>query len=259
MSALAWKRRLGRLTGGKAVRRDVILIYHSVAGGALSISEPQFREQMAWLKDHARVVTLDELLDTPNTGSLRAVLSFDDGYSTLHDRVHPVLAAQGFPAIVYLNSGLMGESQRLSSSTQLGHYPGEHFLTWPEAAYLAGHGWTIGGHGVDHVDLTQTTADETRRQLIDCKAQIEARLGIPCNHFAYTWGHYNNQVRAAVEAAGFRSAVAGLHGPVTPASDRFALPRVDIRADYELCDFVDVVTGRWDFLGLKQRLDRMLP
>lgn len=259
MSVLIWKRRFGMLFGGRqAAQRDVILIYHSVAGGALSIPESRFREQMAWLKEHARVVTLDELLDTPNTSGLRVVLSFDDGYSTLYDRVQPILAEQNFHAIVYLNSGLLSEDQHLPSDTQLGHYPDEHFMTWREVAHLVGHGWTAGGHGVDHVDLTKVTAEETHRQLVDCKAQIEAKLGIPCTHFAYTWGHYTQQVRAAVVTAGFHSAVAGLHGSVTRISDRFALPRVDIRADYELRDFIDVVTGRWDFLGLKQRLGRLL-
>ena len=45
---------------------------------------------------------------------------------------------------------------------------------------------------------------------------------------------------------------------MTQTSDRFALPRVDIRTDYELRDFIDVMAGRWDYLGLKQRLARML-
>lgn len=259
MRTLAWKRRLGRLFGGRlAARRDVILIYHSVTDGALSVPEARFREQMAWLNDNARVTTLDELIDSPNSGGLRVVLSFDDGYCTLHDTVHPILSAQNFPAIMYLNSGLLGECQRLPSNPKQGNYPDEHFLTWREAAYLAGHGWTAGGHGVDHVDLTKTPAEETHRQLVDCKAQIEAKLGVSCTHFAYTWGNYTPQVRAAVATAGFRSAVAGLHGPVTPTSDRYALPRVDIRAEYELRDFIDVVSGRWDYLELKQRLARML-
>lgn len=213
---------------------------------------------MAWLKDNARVVTLDELLDASNPGELRVVLSFDDGYRTLHDTVHPVLAAQNFPAVVYLNSGLLGGDQHTPSNPELGHYPDEYFLTWSEAAHLAGHGWTAGGHGVDHVDLTKTPAEEAHRQLVDCKAQIEAKLDVSCTHFAYTWGYYTPKVRAAVAAAGFRSAVAGLHCPVTSSSDRYALPRLDIRADYELCDFIDVVTGRWDYLGLKQRLERRL-
>jgi peptidoglycan/xylan/chitin deacetylase (PgdA/CDA1 family) len=259
MSALARKRILGSLLGRKrAAKRDVILIYHSVAGGALSVPETAFCLQMAWLKDNAHVVTLDELLDVPNSGGLRVVLSFDDGYSSLLDTIHPILATHAFPAIVYLNSGLLGDDRRFSSMPELGHYPDEHFLTWDEVAYLVQNGWTAGGHGVDHIDLTMTSAEETQRQLVDCKAQLEARLGVSCSHFAYTWGHYNDQVRVAVASAGFSSAVAGLHGPVTLTSDHFALPRVDMRADYELRDFIDVVTGQWDFIGLKQRLVRKL-
>jgi hypothetical protein len=61
-----------------------------------------------------------------------------------------------------------------------------------------------------------------------------------------------------VKDAGYASAVSGLHGPVTSAADVYALPRIDIRAEYELRDFADVVTGRWDYLGLKQRLARRL-
>ena len=76
---------------------------------------------MAWLKDHAHVVTLDQLLNAPNPGGLRVVLSFDDGYRALHDTVQPILAAQGFPAIAYLNSGLLGEDQHLPSKIGRAH------------------------------------------------------------------------------------------------------------------------------------------
>jgi hypothetical protein len=49
-----------------------------------------------------------------------------------------------------------------------------------------------------------------------------------------------------------------MHGPPTSNSDPYALPRIDVRDEYELRDFADVVTGRWDFLGLKQRLMQRL-
>ena len=259
MKALFWKRVLGRLLGrNRAVKRDVILIYHSVAGGALSTPEVCFREQMAWLSDNANVVTLDQMLLTNNIGGLRVVLSFDDGYSTLHDKVAPILSLHGFPAIVYLNSGLLGEDNRIHSNSQLGHYPDEHFLTWGDVARMINLGWEAGGHGVDHIDLTKCSIEDARRQLVECKVQIEAKLGVPCTHFAYTWGRFSREVRTLCVAAGFRSAVAGLHGPLTQLSDRYALPRLDIRADYELPDFINVVTGRWDFLWFKQRLNRVL-
>lgn len=254
MSTLIWKRRIGWLFRSRPVRRDIILIYHSVSGGPLSLSEKKICEQMVWLKSNAHVVTLDELINTPNADILRIALSFDDGYRTLYETVHPILTMYGFPAIVYLNSGWLGEEQHIPSNPRLGHYPNEEFLTWSEVEFLTKHGWIGGAHGVDHLDLTKTSVEETKKQLVGCKAQIEEKLGVACDHFAYTWGRYNASVRVAVVAAGFKSAVAALHGPVTESSDYFALPRVDIRADYELRDFIDAVTGRWDFIGIKQRL-----
>jgi len=258
LNALIWKRRLGKIFNSKnSGKRDVILNYHSIEGGSLSLSKKNFYEQIAWLKDNAKVITLDEILNEPNHGDLRVVLSFDDGYHTLFTNVQPILSASGFPAIVYVNSGLLGEDTHLPSVQELGHYPDEFFLRWEEVSFLAQCGWIIGAHGVDHVDLTKTSANETYNQLTECKKSIESKLGIPCSHFAYTWGRYNYHVQLAVKSIGFYSAAACLHGPITKFSNRFALPRVDIRADYELHDFIDVVTGHWDYIGFKHRLERM--
>ena len=45
---------------------------------------------------------------------------------------------------------------------------------------------------------------------------------------------------------------------MTDQSDPTALPRIDVRAEYELADFVQVVKGAWDYLGAKQRLARAI-
>jgi peptidoglycan/xylan/chitin deacetylase (PgdA/CDA1 family) len=117
-------------------------------------------------------------------------------------------------------------------------------------------GWTIGSHGAEHLDLTRQDAVVVTRELCGSKQQIESRLVRPCAHFAYTWGRFTSTLQYAVRDAGYFSAASGLHGPVSPASDRFALPRIDIRAEYEMRDFVAAVMGRWDYLGFKQRLVR---
>lgn len=95
-------------------------------------------------------------------------------------------------------------------------------------------------------------------RLADSKREIESRLWRACQHFSYTWGRFTPALQCAVKKAGYVSAVSGVHGPVRLARDLCALPRIDVRAEYELRDFVDVVMGRWDYLGLKQRLTRSL-
>lgn len=258
--SLRWKRRLGGLWPAASSARDVILIYHSVAGGPLSTLRERFESQMAWLAEHAEVVPLDVLL-TParrQKGKPRVVLTFDDGYRTLHDTAMPILQRYGFAATVYLNSGRVGESIHEPSNAEAGHYPEEQFMTWGEVATLHSAGWTIASHGVEHLDLTLQTPTVIESELSISKQAIAQRTCEPCEHFSYTWGHCNAVVREAVERAGYCTAVAGAHAPITSVSDRLALPRLDIRREYELSDFAAVVLGQWDYLGYYQTMRGLL-
>lgn len=242
--------------------RNIILIYHSIDGGPLSISREKFHEQIAWLAEHTDVVSLDEIINGSNPGAdsrrKRVVLTFDDGYKSLFDTVAPILSEYEVVATVYLNTGWIGEAKRKSSDATLGHYEEEQFLVWREVELLRQAGWTIGSHGVNHLDLTTQNKKVVQEELVNSKLDIEVRLGQACQHFAYTWGRFTPFLQRAVKAAGYTSAVSGLHGPVQTRSNHFSLPRIDIRAGYEQRDFEDAVTGRWDYLGLKQRLARRL-
>lgn len=260
--SLAWKRRLGQLH--KSVfgipdgsQRRLILIYHSVQGGPWSTSVSQFDQQLAWLSRNANVIPLEVLLADAGSGSWnlpRVALTFDDGYRTLYDIVAPRLSRFGFSATVYLNTGFIEETSRQVAAPGMGLYPDEQFLTWPEIRSLRHGGWAIGSHGVDHIDLTLQTPQVIDEQLQESKQCIEMQLGKPCNHFSYTWGRHNALVRERVAAAGYLSAVAGHHGPVRHEESIFSIPRMDVRMDYSLSDFVAMVSGDWDFLGLKHRL-----
>lgn len=259
MSHLLWKRCLGRLASvvpAPAARR-VILLYHALGDTPPAVVVARFRTQLQWLHDHARLRSVAQLLTGDATAPLEVALSFDDGYASLHDDVAPLLQEFGTAGIVYLNSGLIGDSKRLHSDAVLGHYPSQQFLLWQEVEALVRAGWNIGSHGVEHIDLTATAPADTMQQLVQSKQQIERRLQQPCEHFAYTWGRFNTGLQQQVRSAGYASAASALHGPLHAGSDRYALPRIDVRADYQLRDFIDAVSGRWDFLGSKQRLWRL--
>lgn len=260
MNRLDWKRRIGNWVGGFTAneRRTVILLYHSVGNGPLAVSEPVFREQMAWLAERASIVPLAVALAGRPASGTQVVITFDDGYASLHDCAAPILAEHGATASVYLNTGWIGDLERKASDAAQGHYPQQYFMNWREAEALANAGWTIGSHGVDHLDLTQQDPASVERELTESKRAIQSRLDRPCEHFAYTWGRFTPPLEARVRQAGYLSAVSGLHGAFSAKSDRFSLPRIDIRSEYEMQDFEDVVSGRWDYLGFKQRVARTL-
>jgi peptidoglycan/xylan/chitin deacetylase (PgdA/CDA1 family) len=257
MSSLKWKRSIGRFYGYRhpGLPRKVILIYHALAANVPAVSAAAFRQQVAWLVDHATIVDLPTLIKEPgNDRGLQVALSFDDGYASLHDLAAPILQDFNAAAIVYLNSAHIGDVQRQKSDPAQGHYPAQEFLLWREVSTLLDAGWLAGSHGCHHLNLTRLDLTLGRQELEQSREVISRLTGRNCEHFAYTWGRYNSSLKAMVKELGYKSAVSGLHGPVRLDSDPYALPRVDVRADYTLDDFVAAVTGQWDWLGYKQRV-----
>jgi peptidoglycan/xylan/chitin deacetylase (PgdA/CDA1 family) len=252
---LTLKRAIGNCFGwaGQRSSRKAILIYHALGTSELAVPLKSFEEQIAWLKSNVDVVSLEELLIRDHGHKIQVSITFDDAYGSVFDSAFPLLGRYGLVASVYANSACISDGARNLSDPSKGHYPAESFMTWSDLKKLCDAGWSIGGHGVDHVDLTRLDPDAVAFQLEECKKDLEQQLDCPCKEFAYTWGRHSCMVRQAVRDAGYSIAVAGLHRPVTADSDICALPRLDVRADYTLSDFKNVVRGAWDFLGLIQK------
>ena len=166
------------------------------------------------------------------------------------------MAQFNMPAIVYLNTGWIeqSESSRKASQPDLGHYPDEKFLIWNEVLQLFNQQWEIGSHGVDHIDLTQHAVDIIIAQLINSKRTLESYLQQECAHFAYTWGKHSKQLRTLVQNSGYRYAVAGNHIDINKNANIYALPRMNIESRYSLDDFIDIVTGKWDYLNILHKI-----
>ena len=253
MDTLIWKRRFGKLYPGiSKTPRKIILLYHAVGNGPQAMQTKLFSEQMAWLKRYCNVMPLSELLRTPaEPDVIQVAISFDDGYACLHDEVAPILEYFKMPAIVYLNTGWIDnvENQRRASDPSIGHYAGEQFLIWSEVSNLVRQGWDIGSHGVEHINLTQQNSQVINFQLAQSKDTIERRIQKPCLHFAYTWGKHSKPLRTLVNQAKYHYAVAAHHTAISERDNLFALPRMNIEKNYSMEDFIDIVMGKWDFMG----------
>jgi len=98
-----------------------ILMYHQVGEFAPMAAHRstychvrRFRSQMAWLHRLGfNVLRMDEVLAAlrgERPIPPRAVaLTFDDGYENFYEHAYPVLQRYGFPAMVYLITGRIGE------------------------------------------------------------------------------------------------------------------------------------------------------
>jgi peptidoglycan/xylan/chitin deacetylase (PgdA/CDA1 family) len=256
MERLTIKRGLGSIWPASTKNRKVILLYHSVGTSPWATDKYQFIQQINWLHDHCQLLSLTQLIHAKPSDQLQIALTFDDGYQTLYDQVAPLLSAKKIPALVYINTGWIADNvqQRKASAPNLGHYPNEYFLTWDEVAQLEKNTWEIGSHGVNHDNFTTLQKTTIQQELIESKRHIQSHLNKECSHFSYPFGRYTHSVKTAVKNAGYQFATAARHGKLSAHSDILALPRMNIAKEYSFTDFKSIVLGKWDYLGLFQKI-----
>ncbi len=213
-----------------ASHNPVILTYHSISSGdsPLKISPKLFAEQMEWLRDNARVVSLSEIvaaLASRRPLPERAVvLTFDDGFQDFYISAAPLLHRWGLPATVFLATGYCGRTNAWPG--QPDWVDQEPLLDWQQVAELARQGFSFGAHSISHPVLTRLPVVEAQREIIQCKVQIEERVGQPVEFFCYPYGRWNPAVRSMVNQ-NYKGACATVARVINPGSDLFALPRAD--------------------------------
>jgi peptidoglycan/xylan/chitin deacetylase (PgdA/CDA1 family) len=108
--------------------------------------------------------------------------------------------------------------------------PADLMLTEARVRRLAAGGIEIGGHSVTHPILSQVEPDAARREIGECKAQLEAIVRAPVRCFAYPNGKpqqdYQRIHVEMVREAGFGVAMSTAWGSARSGSDVLQLPRV---------------------------------
>lgn len=209
-----------------------ILCYHSVSPdwqSDLAVSPHSFEEQCSWLRRHRRVLDLEEALARMSHFHLPrgcTAVTFDDGFSDLHQHALPVLARHRIPATVFL------VARQLSMPNQLVDWVDSppafplRTLTAEEILEMQDAGMRFGSHGLTHRSLTLLSDKECQSELKDSRDILEAILERPVPWLAYPRGLHNDRVRRAAARAGYSHAFA-MHERGQPV-DRFAIPRVGI-------------------------------
>jgi peptidoglycan/xylan/chitin deacetylase (PgdA/CDA1 family) len=86
----------------------------------------------------------------------------------------------------------------------------------------------IGAHSVTHAALPALAPQAQRHEIAQSKAQLEAMVERPVQHFAYPFGDQSADTAALVRDAGFHSSCTTEHGAVRAGNDLFQLPRIAV-------------------------------
>ena len=167
---------------------------------------------------------LDGTIQLPEQSFL---LTFDDGFLGVHEHAASVLTRLGWPATVFLVSKLIGqrdawcEAQNPSGVT----YP---LMDAHHIRELFNQGFSFHSHTRSHADLPTLDDAALADQLAGAREDLQTLLGKAVDYVAYPYGHYDERVLHAAQAAGYRAAFSVQPGFNRRNIDRFRLRRLDV-------------------------------
>jgi peptidoglycan/xylan/chitin deacetylase (PgdA/CDA1 family) len=203
----------------------------------LSVTPANFEMQLAWLRSQGyQSITLADLVYHLAVGwslpEKPVILTFDDGYRDNYTNAFPLLKRYGYVGTFFL-------------VTRPIDYGDPAYLTWDMVKEMHWAGMDFQPHSYRHFDLEGKDVDFLVYEIVGSKEAVEARTGETARFFSYPSGRYDPQTVAVLQSAYFWGAVVIEQGATHTSDGLFELPRVRIRGEHTLQDFVELITYNW--------------
>lgn len=225
--------------------RFIILMYHFIdqprsdRESRFCCTPQRFARQMRYLKEsNHTLISLDKLIECidghatlPENG---VVVTFDDGCTSNYSNALPVLLRYKIPATMFIVTNYIGQSNAWMHSRG---FPFRKLVSRSQLQELLDAGISLGSHTRTHPRLTELSDDSVMDEVRTSKQTLEDIIGKPVPYFAYPFGLYNQMIRDAVEAAGYRAACSTRSGFNRSDVDRFTLRRIEIYGSDSLWKF----------------------
>ncbi len=214
-----------------ATPQGVVLMYHRVGDSehpSTNVTVEQFRAHLDYLAEQDfNILPLERVVDALRTREplppRSIAITFDDGYSSVGEMAHPLLAERGWPYTVFINTGPIDSG-----------YSG--YLDWDALRAMATEGARFGNHSESHAPLFERRDNETRPQwrdrvrddLMRAQQRLVEELGDAAHQspplLAYPFGEYNIELMDLAAELGY-VAFGQQSGALGPHANTLALPR----------------------------------
>ena len=217
--------------------RIPVLMYHRVgvpdhARDVYCIRPERFVAQMRALAEaNYRAVSVEDF-DAWRRGEKSLpensfVLTFDDGFTGVHDFAAPVLKKLEWPATVFLVAGKLGGQSDWEVTTGEPMHP-HPLMNAAQLSNLSAQGFSLHSHSLLHHDLTTLEASTLEQDLCDSRALISDISGQAPLYLAYPYGRHSLAVRKAAQHAGFTLAFSVESGFNRPGENAYQIRRLDV-------------------------------
>ncbi|AMR28783.1 hypothetical protein A0257_17900 [Hymenobacter psoromatis] len=218
-----------------------VLMYHKIPDAPIAtkhqifVTKENFAKHLAYFKSHA--ITPITFRDYQDFASGRRplaefpkrpiVLTFDDGYTDNYTNLLPLMQQYGYRGVLYL----LGDFEVRHNQWDLAVDPTEpraDIMNEAQKRAFVAAGWEIGAHTQTHPRLAALPPAEAAAEISQSKAELERRLGIEIQSFAYPYGDFSPETKRLVAEAGFRFAVATDSGGLHLEDDRLQIFRINM-------------------------------
>jgi peptidoglycan/xylan/chitin deacetylase (PgdA/CDA1 family) len=210
-----------------------VLMYHKISAPppkarlrGLYVRPERFARQMTELREAGFVSCRPGEARMNGESKHRLALTFDDGFRNVLEHALEPLAASGFTAIQFLVANFIG---RLNQWEVREGEVEEPLMDATQVKDWLAAGHRIGSHSLSHPYLTRLSRRDAREEIITSKKKLEDTFGVAVEDFCYPYGNWNENVRALVVEAGYKTACAADFGVNTSSISPFSLRRIIVR------------------------------
>ena len=227
----------------RKTNRVVILMYHDLVDG-----EPEdiyerkvadFENDLNYLKDNFQILSMEDML-LIRSGAKEligdgVVITFDDGYSSVHSKAFPLMSSRDMPATFFLVAEWVDAA---------------NYITWPQVSIMSGYKnsagkrlFSMGSHTSSHpfleqsrqlfatyeeyIDFLDVELGDSREWIVDVTGQDTIFLSLPFGDGAYN----ADIIEAAVRNGYFGIRTSVWNSFSINEMNIFALPSIPILSD----------------------------
>ena len=218
-----------------------VLMYHKIPDEApatkhqIFVTKENFAKHLAYFKSqNFSPITFRDYQDFASGRRPLAefpkrpiILTFDDGYTDNYTNLLPLMQQYGYRGVLYL----LGDFEVRYNQWDLTADPNEpraDIMSETQKRAFVAAGWEIGAHTQTHPRLAALPPAAAAAEIATSKAELERRLGIEVQTFAYPYGDLSPETKRLVAEAGFRYAVATDSGGLHLEDDRMQIFRINM-------------------------------
>jgi peptidoglycan/xylan/chitin deacetylase (PgdA/CDA1 family) len=193
----------------------------------------------------------------PDSGSLFAVLTFDDGFRSFVESALPELVSRGIPAALFVPAGNLGRPPEwLAGSAHAD--ANETVLDAEELRRLPARLVTVGSHTLTHPRLSGLAASDAWRELAESRGKLQCVLGRPVSLLSLPHGDFDASVLELARAANYSRVFTVSPGLADLGEGVFVAGRCPVAPGEWRIEFRLKVRGAYSWLGTASAVKRRL-